>query len=126
MPNPHKAAFLADIQRRFGALHKLAGSQSLFVIGEEAAVIYIRYSKLHESDRTFFGLRATDLRQLEGRNSYICFLLDDSSPPWLIPYADFEEIFAGSQPANDGQYKVQLIFEKDGVKLYIARQGRFN
>ena len=126
MTNPKKSRILDDLQKRFGEVRKLKGSESLFVIGDEAARIYFRYSKVHTGGRTFFGLRAVDLRQLEGHNSYLCFLLDDGSPPLFVPYADFEEIFANAQPANDGQHKVQLFTRTSAPELYISRQGRFN
>jgi len=126
MPNLRKAELLDDLQEQFGEVRKLKGSESLFVVGNEAARIYFRYSKVHEGGRTFFGLRQVDLRQLEGHNSYLCFLLDDKSPPVFLPYADFEEVFANAEPARDGQYKVQLLTKTNTLELYIARQGRFN
>lgn len=126
MPNIYKTQFLNELRDRYGDLRKLPGSQSLFTLGDDAARLYLRYSKVHEAGRTFFGLREVDLRQLEGRNAFICFLLDDGSPPLFIPYVDFEEIFHNAQPAKDGQYKVQLITRASATELYIARQGRFN
>src|SRR3989442_697513 len=109
MPNPHKARLLHDLQERFGHLRKLEASQSLFALGDDAAVIYIRYSKIHAQGRTFFGLRQSDLRQLEARNSFLCFILDDGSLPVFVPYSDFEEVFHNTTAADDGQYKVQLV-----------------
>jgi hypothetical protein len=53
-------------------------------------------------------------------------LLDDGSQPLFIPYADFEEVFRSATPADDGQYKVLLFSEPDGVEFYIARHCRFN
>lgn len=126
MSSVHKTQLLNELRERFGDLRKLPGSQSLFTLGADAARIYFRYSKIHEGGRTFFGLREVDLRQLEGRNGFICFLLDDGSPPVFVPYADFEEIFHNAQAARDGQYKVQLIAREAVLELYIARQGRFN
>jgi hypothetical protein len=126
MANPKKSKILDELQQRFGEVRKLKGSESLFVIGYEAARIYFRYSKVHTGGRTFFGLRAVDLRQLEGHNSFLCFLLDDGSPPLFVPYLDFEEVFANAQPAKDGQYKVQLTNQANTLELYVARQGRFN
>lgn len=126
MANIHKTHILDMLRQRFGDLHRLSGSQSLFVVGDDAAIIYFRYSKVHERGRTFFGLRDVDLRQLEGRNGFLCFLLDDGSPPIFVPYADFEEVFHSSKPASDGQYKVQLITQDDSRQLYIAQKGRFN
>jgi len=126
MPNLRKLKLLDDLRDRFGEVRKLSGSESLYVIGNEAARIYFRYSKAHEKGRSFFGLRQVDLQQLEGHNSYLCFLLGGESPPVFVPYADFEEVFANSQPARDGQYKVQLLTKTSAMELYIARQGRFN
>lgn len=126
MPNLHKANLLHELRLRFGELRKLPESQSLFVIGDDAARINYRYSKLHDARRTFFGLREIDLRRLEGHNSFLCLQLDDGSDPLFIPYSDFEEIFHTSEPASDGQYKVQLFTGEQTKELYIARHGRFN
>jgi len=126
MPNIHKANILATLRDRFGELYKIEGSESLFKVGDDAARVYIRYSKVHPRGRTFFGLREVDLRQLEGHNAFLCFVLDDGSPPLFVPYGDFEEIFRNAETAADGQYKLQLISQGDARELYIARQGRFN
>ena len=126
MANVHKASLLATLRAHFGDVRKLGGSESLFSVGDDAARIYIRYSKIHPKGRTFFGLRDTDLRQLEGHNAFLCFLLDDGSPPLFVPYTDFEEVFRGALAAKDGQYKVQLFTQGDALELYVARRGRFN
>ncbi len=126
MPNLHKIGILESLRSRFGALHKLTGSESLYAVGEDAARVYIRYSRVHPNGRTFFGLREVDLRQLEGHNGFLCFLLNDGSAPLFIPYGDFEEIFQSARTASDGQYKVQLHSGSNGLELYVARQGRFN
>lgn len=126
MPNIHKAKIVATLRGRFGEIHKIEGSESLYTLGDDAARIYIRYSKVHAKGRTFFGLRLVDLRQLEGHNSLLCFLMDDDSPPLFVPYGDFEEVFANAQPAKDGQYKVQLLTRAGTLELYVSRQGRFN
>ena len=126
MANTHKAELIDSLRARFGTLKKLHGSESLFAIGNDAARVYVRYSKLHPRGRTFFGLREADLKLLEGHNSFLCFLLDDGSAPLFVPYADFEEIFRATEPAKDGQYKAQLIGHDNTRELYIARQGRFN
>lgn len=103
MPNPYKTSIIETLRQRFGKVGKIKGSESLFTVGDEAARIYFRYSKLHPGGRTFFGLRDVDLRQLEGHNGFICFLLDDGSAPLFIPYADFEDIFRNAETAKDGQ-----------------------
>lgn len=126
MPNVHKIRLLDALRDRYGELRRLASSQSLFTLGKDAARIYVRYSKVHSGGRTFFGLREVDLRQLEGYNAFLCFLLDDGSPPLFVPYADFEEVFRSADTARDGQYKVQLLSQHGALELYVARQGRFN
>lgn len=126
MPNLLKAEVLETVRRRFGAVTKVPGSESLFAVGDGAARIYFRYSKVHPDGRTFFGLRREDLRQLEGHNGYICFLTDGGVAPVFVPFADFEEIFRGAEPAKDGQYKAQLYSRGGTLELYVARQGRFN
>ena len=126
MPNPHKAKVLETLRQRFGEVRKVKGSESLFTVGDDAARIYVRYSKVHPRGRTFFGSREMDLRQLGGHNSFLCFLTDDSSAPLFVPYADFEEIFHAAEPAKDGQYKVQLLSGQDTLELYVARKGSFN
>ncbi len=125
MPNLYKADLLKELKGRYGSVRKLEGSASLFEIGGSARV-YVRYSKVHEAGRTFFGLRALDLRQLEGHRSFLCFITDDGCAPLFLPYADFEEIFRNSAVAADGQYKVQLVNGNGGKELYVARQGRFS
>jgi hypothetical protein len=52
-------------------------------------------------------------------------LWDGQASPLFIPYGDFEEVFAGVEPASDGQYKVQLFLKQAPTELYIARAGRF-
>ena len=126
MPNLHKLNVVETLRKRFGEMRKIQGSDSLYTLGNEAARVYLRYSKVHEKGRTFFGLRDVDLRQLEGHNSFLGFILDDGSSPFFIPFADFEEIFRAAKTARDGQYKVQLTSQADTRELYIARQGRFN
>jgi hypothetical protein len=71
-------------------------------------------------------LRKSDLELLQGYPSLICFLWEGQEEPLLIPYADYEDIFDSFQPANDGQYKVQVLLHEDATELYIARAGRFN
>ena len=123
MPNIHKAALLNSVREQVGELHKLAGSNSLFSVGDDLARLYLRYSKVHPDGRTFFGLRDVDLRELAGHNSYICFFVDDGSAPLFVPYADFEELFQHAEPASDGQYKAQLNRPTPLVRRVAAAAG---
>ena len=121
-----KAAFLKQVTEQYGPLRKLERSQSLFEIGNGAARIYVRYSKLHGGKGTFYGLRDEDLRRLEGHPSLICFLWDGQTEPLLVPFSEYEDVFQSTSPAQDGRYKVQVYPQNDGTELYIARAGRFN
>jgi len=116
---------LNALSKRFGKPKQLPGSLSLFEIGNGAAHIYVRYSKIHSGNRSFYGLRKEDLKQLEGFNSLICFLWDGQSEPVFVPFADFEDVFSSLVPASDGQFKCQ-IYHGDGLELYIANAGRFS
>ena len=126
MPNQVKIDFINQLSERFGNVRKLPGSLSLYEIGDGACRVYIRYSKIHGRNQSFYGIRKEDLRQLDGFNSVICFLWNNQDEPLFIPYADFEDVFASFQPASDGQYKAQIYHEKDGLEFYIAQAGRFN
>jgi len=126
MPSETKAAFLQELARRFGRLRRLEGSQSLYEIAGTSTRVYVRYSKLHPQGRTFYGLRESDLRQLDGTPSVVCFLWDGQAEPLCVPYSDYEDLWRSTTPAADGQYKAQVYTQGDGTELYIARAGRFN
>lgn len=126
MTNTLKETLLAGLSERFGSLRKLSNSQSLYEVGDGAARIYIRYSKVHQGNRTFYGLRREDLKQLEGFLSFLCFLWDGQNEPLFVPFVEYEEIFRTLSPAGDGQYKVQIYLDAMGDELYIANAGRFN
>ena len=126
MPNPVKQAFLEQLREKVGYLNKLPNSNSLYEVGNGAARIYIRYSKLHERGTTFFGLRKDDLQQLQGHPSLIAFLWDTQTSPLFVPFSDYEDLFQSTTPAQDGQYKAQIYLDGDTSELYIARAGRFN
>lgn len=126
MPKPAKEQFLHELTRRYPSIKQSEHSRSLFEIRELGVRIYTRYSKVHPKGRTFFGLRRVDLDWLQGFHSLICFIWDHQENPLLIPYSDFESVFAEIAPAQDGQYKAQVDVRSDGCELYIAKAGRFN
>ena len=126
MANETRDQFLREFRNRFGRLHRLGKSRSLFEVGDGAARIYIRYSKVHPKGQTFFGLRKEDLLQLEGHRSFICFLWNNQQEPLFVPYSDYEDVFRAISPASDGQYKAQVYLQEEGSEFYIARVGRFN
>lgn len=126
MATTMKPAFLHGLGKRFGVLKKLQNSESLFDLDEGRARLYVRYSKKHGRNRTFYGLRKVDLNTLEGRCGILCFLWDDQPEPLFVPFSEFEDVFATLTPASDGQYKAQVYEQGDGTELYIANAGRFN
>lgn len=126
MANEVKASFLKELNKRYGPLRKLDRSQSLYEIGKGVARIYIRYSKVHGKNRTFYGLREEDLQKLEGHSSFLCFLWDGQTGPLLVPFSEYEDVFQSVSPAGDGQYKAQVYIEDEGTEIYIAKAGRFN
>lgn len=126
MPNDLKPKLLEEIKARYGSVRKLDGTQSLYEIGQRAARIYFRYSKIHGRNQTFYGLRKEDLQQLEGHPSVICFLWDGQAAPLFLPFADYEDVFRVYSPAKDGQYKVMVYPEKEGTEVYFPKAGRFN
>lgn len=126
MANPTKDNFLTELSANYGPLRKLKQSQSLFDLANGAVRIYIRYSRIHEGTRAFYGLRKEDLQQLEGRNSIICFLWDNQVEPLLVPFVQYEDVFYETSPAKDGQYKAQIYINNDSTELYISQAGRFN
>ena len=126
MPSSTKQEFLSKLKDRYGQIKKLPGSLSLFDLEEVNVRIYVRYSKIHARNQTFYGLRDEDLKKLEGTNSIICFLWENQKHPIFIPFSDFEDIFSQLTPASDGQYKAQIYINKESTELYIANAGRFN
>jgi len=126
MANATKQLFLKELETRFGPLKKLSDSESLYEIQGTSTRVYVRYSRIHGRGQGFYGLRRTDLRSLEGHAAVLCFLWNGQTSPLLIPYSDYEQVFQTVAPADDGQYKVQVYPEKEGVELYVPRAGRFN
>lgn len=129
MANKYAEEIVNNLRSKFGQINKIGSSLSLFEIPSIKTRIYFRYSKLSKlpnKHSCFYGLRQKDLRELEGHNSFICFVWDKNNSPILIPYYIYEEIFSNSEPSSDGQFKVHLFFESTGTEFYIARVGKFN
>jgi hypothetical protein len=126
MANARKETFLEELRTRCGALRKLNKSQSLYEVENGSCLVYIRYSKVHARNSTFYGLRSEDLMLLEERPSLLCFLWQGQDQPVLVPFADFEDVFQSISPAGDGQYKAQIYIRDDVIELNIVGAGRFN
>jgi hypothetical protein len=121
-----KAGVLTELERRFGKAHRMEKSQSLFHFAAADVLVYFRYSKVHNRNTLFYGLRSDDLRQLEGRRAVICFLWSGQSEPIFLPFHEYEEIFRNAKPARDGQFKVHLRIGADGVDFSLPKVGRFS
>jgi hypothetical protein len=117
---------MEELNRRFGVPRKLPASNSLFELSQGLARVYLRYSRVHDRNLAFYGLRQQDLRQLEGKPGFIVFLWDNQDEPLIIRFEEYEDVFQATHPASDGQYKVQVFPDVEGVELYIAHAGRFN
>jgi hypothetical protein len=126
MANLLKPALLSELKQRYGVVRKLEGSESLYEIGDRAARVYLRYSKIHARNEAFYGLRWEDLKQLEGLPSVICFLWDGQPEPLFVPFSDYEEVFQSYAPAKDGQYKAMVYPQPECTELYLPKAGRFN
>jgi len=129
MPNRYVQSILAKLSNEYGTLTKVGDGNSLYQIKSNNALVYFRYSKLTKKGRlysTFYGLREPDMKMLQGKHSYICFVWDDERSPILIPYSHFESYFAMCEPSGDGQYKVQIYLKPTFTEFYIARVGKFN
>jgi hypothetical protein len=126
MPNLEKPRIVEVLKARYGSLRKLEGSHSLYELGDGAVRIYFRYSKLHRRGQAFYGLRREDLQKLEGVPAVICFLWDGQEQPLFVPFSEYEEVFQSCDPARDGQYKVMVYPEAEGIEIYVPKAGRFN
>ena len=122
-----REAFLRELAERTGEPKRLGRSRSLFEIGDGQAFVYVRYSRVHPKGATFYGLRAEDLRELEGRTAFIALLWDGQEEPLLLPLAEFAGLFEESEAAADGQFKAQVYLRGDHpAEFYVTRAGRHN
>lgn len=126
MPNELKPSLLAELKRRYGSLRKLEATKSLYEIGDGAARVYIRYSKLHNRNQGFYGLRKEDLQKLEGLPAVVCFLWPGQIEPLFIRFEDYEDVFRTCVPASDGQYKLTIYPQPEGTEIVLPTAGRFN
>jgi hypothetical protein len=121
-----KVNFLDNVAKKLGKPERFGNSRSLFRVQGSDIRLYMRYSKVHDRNTAFYGLRDVDLKQLEGFQSFICFIWEGQDEPLILPFSEYEDVFQSAPIANDGQYKVLLFLQEDGTELYISRVGRFN
>jgi hypothetical protein len=126
MSSQVRTTFVEELKRRFGDVRKREGSESLYEVGRNGVRVYIRYSRVHNNKRGFYGLRQRDLQELDGHPSVVCFLWDDQMQPLVIPFVEYEELFHSLSPASDGQFKVMVYPQVEGTQLYVNNVGRFS
>jgi len=129
MANIYVKNILQKIVNDFGTAKKIGTGNSLFHIQSNNTLIYFRYSKISKSNNyssSFYGLRNEELKLMQGKNAFICFVWNNDDSPILIPYSRFEYYLNLHPPSNDGQYKVHLFFKSTGTEFYIAKVGKFN
>jgi hypothetical protein len=73
MANFVRSTFLHELTQRYGTPKKLPNNDSLFDVDNGKARLYVRYSKKHARNSTFYGLRKVDLNALEGRCGILCY-----------------------------------------------------
>lgn len=125
MANESKPKFLNELEKRFGSLKKLDGSQSLFELGTGQARVYVRYSRIHSRGQGFYGLRKSDLDKLEGVRGFIAFLWDNQEQPLVLPSTHITPLLHQISLASDGQYKAGVFLDESGTELYFSGVGRF-
>lgn len=121
---------IKQIENKFGKLQKIGNTKSLFHIPSIDVLIYFRYSKMHGKNTNkpfcFYGLRKEDIIQMQGKKSFICFLCDDETKIFLVPFNTYEIYFSQTPPSSDGQYKTNIHFKKQGTILDFANMPKFN
>jgi len=115
-----RSKFLRELAKRYGIPKKLPNSESLFDVDDGKARLYVRYSRKHARNSTFYGLRKVDLNSLEGRCGILCFLWDGQPEPLFVPFSEFEDVFTELSPANDGQYKAQ-VYEQGRERNFTSQ-----
>ena len=103
MANLLRSTFLHALTQRYGILKKLPNSDSLFDVDNGKARLYVRYSKKHARNSTFYGLRKVNLNALEGRCGILCFLWEDEPEPLFVPFSKIRRRVRGVPfPARPG------------------------
>ena len=130
MPNIYVNEVIDKIQKDFGKLRRLGNGNSLFEIISNDVIIYFRYSKIlprGKFTKAFYGLRNEDLKIMQARKSFICFVWDNTASPILFPFHHFEAYLnENASLAYDDHYKVTIYFNPIGTELSIPNVGKFN
>ena len=121
-----REAFVSELDSRYGPLKRVGTSRSLYEVADGSAMVYVRYSRVHRGETTFYGLRDEDLRRMTGLTAFIALLWDGQKEPLLLPLDEFAGVFKEAEPAADGQFKVQVRLRDNSAGLYVARAGHHN
>jgi hypothetical protein len=130
MANPCYEKLIALLTSNYGELKRMGNGYTLYNASSVDAIFYFRYSKTTPSNKNaltaFYGLRKEDLRLMQGKKSFICFLTDDENKSVFIPFQNYESFFFETSPAGDGQYKTNIFFKQTSSEIYFAGIGKFN
>ncbi len=126
MSSELRALLLEALRVRYGAVRKLDNSQSLFDVGNGACRVYVRYSKVHDRQSTFYGLRREDLRLLEGQPSVICFLWEGQAEPPVLDAVRFVVEEVDVIWLERGSGRVHAMFEVEYSTPVYSGLLRFN
>jgi hypothetical protein len=130
MTNPRYEKLIAMLTSNYGELKRMGNGYTLYNASSIDVVFYFRYSKTTLSNKNaltaFYGLRNEDLRLMQGKKSFICFLTDDENKSVFIPFQNYESFFFETSPAGDGQYKTNIFFKQTSCEIYFAGVGKFN
>lgn len=129
MANPFVNNIIEKIKQDFGNIRRIGDGYTLYQIVSNDVIIYFRYSKISpvgKYTKTFFGLRSNDVKLMQGKKSFICFVWDREDSPILLPFNHFENYFSNAEPSSDGQFKTLIFFKPTGTEIYFANIGKFN
>lgn len=121
-PEPRKQGVLKSLVDQYGPLKKLGPGNSLFSTGSRLH-FYRRYSRLHRSNRGFFGLDRRVLQSLVKEDSYVCFVLPEDRV-FVVPVKTLLVNLRSGRAAYDDSYKVQVVLDEDRAWLYVPKRNR--
>lgn len=123
MGSEHKSEILKKLEPAFGSARKFGRGNSLYQTSSGTA-LYVRYSRVHDRQQGFYGLRTSDLHWLQNQDrAVVVFHTDRPEDLVVIPTTVLLELLQFSRAAQDGMYKLQIAFA--GVEeMYLPGAGR--
>ncbi len=122
MAESSKQVFLGILTSQFGPLRKIATGNSLFQTGS-GVNFYVRYSKVHDARKGFFGLKRDVMLRLKREGGYVCFICEKPDQVYVLPIKELIAFLGGAKPAYDDSYKVQIGIRENRTRLYSPGRG---